>query len=101
MEAIQFIQITPQELKEQFSEILKKEINELKTHFQPKEPTEYLSRREVANLLGVNLTTLNNWTRAGILKAYAMGGRTYYKRHEVDQAITTETEKAKQKSKKK
>ncbi|MFK8301525.1 helix-turn-helix domain-containing protein [Capnocytophaga stomatis] len=87
MEAVQFIQITPEQLKEQFSEVVQSQINELKKHFQPKAPTEYLTRREVANLLGVNLTTLNNWTRKGILKSYGIGGRVYYKRNEVESAV--------------
>ncbi|WP_172917906.1 helix-turn-helix domain-containing protein [Capnocytophaga canis] len=87
MEAVQFIQITPEQLKDEILNGVQSQINELKKHFQPKEPTEYLTRREVANLLGVNLTTLNNWTRKGILKSYGIGGRVYYKRHEVENAV--------------
>lgn len=87
METIQFIQVTPEQLKEEILNGVQNQINELKKHFEPKEPTEYLTRREVANLLGVNLTTLNNWTRKGILKSYGIGGRVYYKRNEVENAI--------------
>lgn len=87
MEAVQFIQITPDQLKEQFSEVVQSQINELKKHFEPKTPTEYLTRREVAKMLGINLTTLNNWTKKGILKSYGVGGRVYYKRNEVENAV--------------
>lgn len=38
-------------------------------------------------MLGINLTTLNNWTKKGILISYGIGGRVYYKRHEVENAI--------------
>ena len=87
METIQFIQITPKQLQVAIIEGVRKELNELKKEFQPKEPTVYLSRHEVKQMLGINLTTLNNWTKKGILTAYGIGGRIYYKRHEVEEAI--------------
>ena len=87
METIQFIQITPEQFQAAIIEGVRKELNELKKDFQPKEPTAYLSRREVKQMLGINLTTLNNWTKKGILTAYGIGGRIYYKRHEVEEAI--------------
>ncbi len=87
METIQFIQITPEQLQVAIIEGVRKELNELKKEFQPKEPTVYLSRHEVKQMLGINLTTLNNWTKKGILTAYGIGGRIYYKRHEVEEAI--------------
>jgi hypothetical protein len=87
METIQFIQITPEQLQVAIIEGVRKELNELKKEFQPKEPTVYLSRHEVKQMLGINLATLNNWTKKGILTAYGIGGRIYYKRHEVEEAI--------------
>ena len=87
METIQFIQITPEQLQVAIIEGVRKELNERKKEFQPKEPTVYLSRHEVKQMLGINLTTLNNWTKKGILTAYGIGGRIYYKRHEVEEAI--------------
>ena len=87
METIQFIQMTPEQLQVAIIEGVRKELNELKKEFQPKEPTVYLSRHEVKQMLGINLTTLNNWTKKGILTAYGIGGRIYYKRHEVEEAI--------------
>lgn len=87
MDAIQFIQTTPEQLQTAIIEGVRKELNELKKEFQPKEPTAYLSRQEVKQMLGINLTTLNNWTKKGILISYGIGGRVYYKRHEVEKAI--------------
>ncbi|WP_455004964.1 helix-turn-helix domain-containing protein [Capnocytophaga gingivalis] len=87
MDAIQFIQTSPEQLQAAIIEGVRKELNELKKDFQPKEPTVYLSRQEVKQMLGINLTTLNNWTKKGILISYGIGGRVYYKRHEVEKAI--------------
>ena len=87
MDTIQFIQTSPEQLQAAIIEGVRKELNELKKEFQPKEPTVYLSRHEVKQMLGINLTTLNNWTKKGILTAYGIGGRIYYKRHEVEEAI--------------
>ena len=38
-------------------------------------------------MLDINLTTLNNWTKKRILTSYAIQGRVYYKRDEVEKAI--------------
>ena len=87
MSVIQFIQTSPEQLQAAIIEGVRKELDELKKDFQPKEPTTYLSRQEVKQMLGINLTTLNNWTKKGILTAYGIGGRVYYKRNEVENAI--------------
>lgn len=87
MSVIQFIQTSPEQLQAAIIEGVRKELEELKKDFQPKEPTAYLSRREVKQLLGITLNTLNNWTKKGILTAYGIGGRVYYKRHEVENAV--------------
>ena len=52
MKSIQLIQITPEQLREEILKGVKTEINELKKSFQPKEPTEYLTRNEVALNVG-------------------------------------------------
>ncbi|ACU92407.1 DNA binding domain protein, excisionase family [Capnocytophaga ochracea DSM 7271] len=86
---IQFIQITPVELKELIQETIKCAFREFAKDFQPKEPTEYLTRKEVVKMLNINMSTLHHWTKQGKLKAYSIGARIYYKRHEVDEALET------------
>ena len=86
---IQFIQITPVELKELIQETIKCAFREFAKDFQPKEPTEYLTRKEVVKMLNINMSTLHHWTNQGKLKAYGIGARIYYKRHEVDKALET------------
>ncbi len=84
---IQLIQLTPNELQNAIIEGVNKQIEELKDHFQPKEPTELLTRAETSKLLKVNLTTLWNWTKQNKLVSYSIGNRVYYKRAEVLNAI--------------
>lgn len=87
MQAVQFIQVTPEQLQATILEGVKKQLTELKKEFQPKEPTEYLTRSEVAEMLKIDLSTLFNWTKKGKLKAHGIGARVYYKRSEIESAI--------------
>ena len=63
------------------------EIKRLSKHLQPKEPTKYLSRKEVAEMLGVTLVTISDWTKKGILQSYKIGNRVFYKRHEIETSL--------------
>ena len=87
MKKLQLIEITIDDLKNLINEAIKQEFDDLKTHFQPIEPTEYLTRTEVAQMLKINITTLWNWTKKGRLKSYGIGARVYYKRKEIENAI--------------
>lgn len=64
-----------------------KQLAEIKKSFEPKTPTEYLTRTEVAEMLKCDLSTVHNWTKKGKLVKYCLGNRTYYKRSEVEAAI--------------
>jgi hypothetical protein len=84
---LQFIQITPEQFQESIILGVKSELEKLSKEFQPKEPTEYLTRNQVKDLLDVDLSTVHNWTKRGKLQAYGIAGRVYYKRSEVEQAL--------------
>lgn len=79
--------LTPEDLIEKISEIIKNEITELKKEYQPKEPEELLTRKEIAAMLKVNLSTIHNHTKNGKLKAYGLGNREYYKRSEIEKKL--------------
>jgi hypothetical protein len=66
---------------------LQNQLTELKASFQPKQPTEYLTRSEVSEMLKCDLSTLWLWTKKGKLTSYGIGNRTYYKRSEIESAI--------------
>jgi len=89
MEAIQFIQITPDQLKKDIIEGVAKQLDQFKENFQTKTPPEYLTRHEVAKMFSVDVSTVHNWSQpGGKLKKVAMGSRIYYLRSEVEKAIT-------------
>ena len=87
MENIQFIQVTPEQLKAAIIDGVKIQLEEIKTYLQPIEPTTYLTRQEVAKLLSVDLSTVHNLSVKGTLQKYQIGGRVLYKRKEVESAI--------------
>lgn len=84
---ILFNSITPEQFENNLFTRFKSEIETLKAEFQPKEPTEFLTRDQVRKLFNVDLSTVHNWTKKGKLQAYGISGRVYYKRSEVEQAI--------------
>lgn len=84
---IQLHNATPQEITESIINGVKEEISYLKAEFQPKEPEEYLTRKDVACLFKVDLSTVHNWTRKKKIKAYGLGNRVYYKRSELNLSL--------------
>lgn len=87
MEQIQFVGTTPKQLQEMISADIKCQLEEMKKYLQPKEPTKYLTRNEVSEMLSVDLSTVHNLTVKGTLKKYQIGGRVLYKREEIEEAI--------------
>ncbi|WP_223560208.1 helix-turn-helix domain-containing protein [Chryseobacterium lathyri] len=88
MSAIQFIGTTPSDLiREIKKEIIPELKEQLKEEFQPKEPTSYLTRNEVCEILHIDLSTLHRWRKDGTLIAYGLGNRIYFKRNEIDEFI--------------
>lgn len=49
--------------------------------------SDYITRREIANVFQISLVTVHDWTNKGILQAYKVGNRVYYKRSEVESAL--------------
>ena len=78
--------IYPEQLREDILS-LKSELAEIKSNLQPKEPTKYLGRKEVAEMLDVNISTVHNWTVKGVLTALQIGGRVYYRKVDIEAAM--------------
>ena len=85
---IQIENVTASELFEKLDNLTKL-VTELTTK-EPETPpkSDYLTRQEVASLFGITLATVHQWTIAGILSAYKVANRVYYKRKEVESAYT-------------
>lgn len=85
---IQFIGTTPNDLITELKCSLIAELSaSLSAQFQPKEPTEYLTRSEVCKLLKIDLSTLHRWRKDKLIPSYGFGNRVYFKRSEIDQII--------------
>ncbi|GGW58608.1 excisionase family DNA binding protein [Winogradskyella epiphytica] len=82
-ETIQFLGTTPNALANLIDEKIKAQLDELKTNWTPKEPDDFMSRKETANLLKISYVTLHEWVHKQILKPYKMGNKTYFSRKEV------------------
>jgi len=63
-------------------------LKDLKENFQPKEPTQLLNRKQAAEFFGVSTITIDNWCEKSLLIAYRQGNRKYFKRVELEQALT-------------
>jgi excisionase family DNA binding protein len=83
MEKIVLMGITTQELtdiiKSSIIENLSSHPEKLVRYF----PDEFLNRFQVAELLKISLTTLNDWTKKGYLKAYRIGNRVLFRHEDV------------------
>ena len=86
-QTMQFIQLSTEELKSIFIKVIKTELDDVKKHLQPKEPNRYLTRQDVAKMLHIDLSSVHNWSKKGILQPYQISGRVYYKLEEVENSI--------------
>lgn len=87
MEAIQLIQITPEQLQTEILKGVKAQIDDLKNHFQPKQPKEYLTRQEVAQMFNVDISTIHNWCKSKRLNPLGIGARVYFLRSEIETSL--------------
>jgi predicted DNA-binding transcriptional regulator AlpA len=85
---IQFIGTTPTDLVSEIKLAIIPELKrELSAEFQPKQPTEYLTRSQVCDILQIDLSTLHRWRKDNILSGYGIGNRVYFKRNEIEELI--------------
>ncbi len=84
MEAVQFIQSTPNQLAELINEGVKNQLLELQKNLKSKQANDDLmTREETCKFLSIDSSTLWAWTNKGKVKAYGIGNRRYYKRSEL------------------
>ena len=80
--------VNPDELKNALIDSVKNQLKEFKMHLEQTQKThEYLSRKDVTKMLGINLSSVHNWTKKGVLRAYQISGRVYYKQSEIEKSI--------------
>jgi hypothetical protein len=79
-------EVSPEQITSLF-EGIQNQLTELKTNFQPKQPTEYLTRNETAEMLKCDLSTLWNWQQKNKLIPLGIGNRVLYKRSDIEEAL--------------
>jgi len=85
MKSIILENVSAIELKSLIGEAVKEELKNLHPP-QTKDP-EFLNRKQVADVLGISLVTLNDWTKRGLIPALRIGTRIRYKKAEVFEAL--------------
>ncbi|RDI10246.1 helix-turn-helix domain-containing protein [Flavobacterium sp. AG291] len=83
---IQFIQYSPEQLVTKLSSDLKSQLKDIIENLKPCEK-EVLTRDETIIFLGIDQSTLWEWTKQGKVQAYGIGGRRYYKKSELINAL--------------
>jgi hypothetical protein len=79
--------LTIDELKNLVGQVIKTEFDAVKKHLQPKQPNDYLSRKEVSEMLKIDISSVHNWSKRGILKPLQIGNRIYFKLQDVENSI--------------
>lgn len=90
MENIQFIQTSPNALANLIAENVREQLETLSRQLQQQaaEPAkELMTRKETSIFFCVSLVTIHDWVKAGIIKPYKVGNRTYFKRSELMEVV--------------
>jgi len=89
MQGLAVIQV--EELKTLISEVVRAELTEHAPRLSEPfaEFPELLTRRQTAELLGVALATIDNWTKEGRLLKYRIGPVVRFQKSEVLAALTS------------
>ncbi len=86
--------ICPKELKNEILSGIQKQLDTFSQNFRPKDPTVWLSRKEVCELLGISLVTIHDWSKKGILHPFKMGNRVRFRRSDIEQTLLQSNKKA-------
>lgn len=78
--------------KEDLSNLIKSSINEVLeenqlSQPQPAEHPEYLTRKQTAEKLHISITTLDTYTKNGLLNAVKIGHRVLYRYEDIENSI--------------
>jgi DNA-binding transcriptional regulator YiaG len=87
MSSIQFIQYSPDQLQKEISNAVKTQLEDFLERYKPIRPSEYLTRQQVAKMFGVNICTVNNWSKSGKIRPLGLGARVYFLRSEIEGSL--------------
>ncbi|SCY25548.1 helix-turn-helix domain-containing protein [Flavobacterium caeni] len=87
MKSLQFIGCDPETFQAETAAILRNLFEDFVQRFMPPKPNDYMTRAEVAEMLDVDISTIANWQRKGILNPLGIGNRVYFLRSEVEASV--------------
>jgi len=82
-----FSQIPINDLRIIIQESVREEIQKISVP-TPQPQTEFITRKETCEILGISLPTLNSFTKQGIIIGYRISSRVRYKKSEILEAFT-------------
>jgi len=88
MEQIQFIGVNPDQLQNEITKGVKTHLDEFLKNFKPTQPNDYLTRKEVAKMFNVDISTIHNWCKSKKLNPLGIGARVYFLRSDIEQSLT-------------
>ena len=88
MTQVQFIQVSPQELASLIQESVKQSLPIYPIQNDSNQK-EILTRIETAQLFSISLVCLHDWMKKQIIKPYKVGNKTYFKRSEVLEVLSS------------
>ena len=84
MEQLKLIQVTPEELKNTLSEVVKLQFDSFTKDLASRKANDnLLTQNEACEFLKVHVSTLIAWQNKGKVKGYSIVNRRYYKRSEL------------------
>lgn len=88
MKQLQFVSVSPEqflaEIKKAVAECLVKQQQENKNQ----DEKDFLTSKEVQQILSVSPTTLYNWKKEGKLVPSKIGHRVYYSKNEIEKRLS-------------
>lgn len=88
MESFQVTNCSVEDLKNLISEVIASHLEKLNAGQQPDSHSELLTRNEAADFLKIDKSTLYQWTKKGKLISHGIESRVYYKKAEIEKALT-------------
>lgn len=79
--------VTPDEFEARILSGVKKQLEKFSEKFTLKEPTDWITRKETSEILGVSLPTIHDWCKKNILTPYKIGNRVRFRRKDIDEVL--------------
>ena len=79
-------QVSPEKLQTMINEALASQLKNIPLSSTTSHE-EYLTTDEVSKLFKISISTVHNWRKAGTLLACQIGGKVFFKRSDIDNAV--------------